>query len=137
MISTKGRYAIRVMIDIAENSNGSYVPLRDIAARQEISKKYLEIIGKELASGGFLKAASGRNGGYMLSREPEEYKISDIIRHMEGSMAPVACLKEDAEPCPRAGGCPTLPMWKEFYEYSLAFFDKKTLADLICTQTAD
>lgn len=131
MISTKGRYAIRVMIDIAENSGGNYVPLRDISARQGISKKYLEIIGKELVAGGFVRAVSGRSGGYMLTREPEEYKLSDIIRHMEGSLAPVACLRENAEQCVRADQCPTLPMWKEFYEHTLSFFDGKTIADLL------
>lgn len=136
MISTKGRYSIRVLIDIAENSDGRYVPLRDIAERQDISKKYLEIIGKELVNGGFVTAASGRSGGYKLSRRPEEYRISDIIRHMEGSLAPVACLREDSEPCPRAAGCLTLPMWKEFYDHTLSFFDNKTLADLMCTQAA-
>ena len=115
MISTKGRYAIRVMIDIAENSNGGYVPLKDIAARQDISKKYLEAIGKELVNGGLLTAASGRSGGYKLSRTPEDYKISEILELMEGTLSPVACLKENAAPCPRAQDCKTLPMWQEYY----------------------
>ena len=131
MISTKGRYAIRVMIDIAENSNGGYVPLKDIAARQDISKKYLEAIGKELVNGGLLTAASGRSGGYKLSREPGDYKISEILELMEGTLSPVACLKENAAPCPRAQACKTLPMWQEYYEQTRAFFDSKTLSDLI------
>ncbi len=122
MISTKGRYAIRVMIDIAENSEGGYVPLKDIAARQDISKKYLESIGKELVSGGLLMAASGRSGGYKLSRTPEDYKIT---------LSPVACLKENAAPCPRAQDCKTLPMWQEYYEQTRSFFDSRTLSDLI------
>jgi Rrf2 family protein len=131
MISTKGRYAIRVMIDIAENSEGGYVPLKDIAARQDISKKYLESIGKELVSGGLLMAASGRSGGYKLSRTPEDYKISEILELMEGTLSPVACLKENAAPCPRAQDCKTLPMWQEYYEQTRSFFDSRTLSDLI------
>lgn len=131
MISTKGRYAIRVMIDIAENSNGGYVPLRDIAARQDISKKYLESIGKTLVTGGLLTAASGRSGGYQLSRAPEEYRISEIIELMEGTLAPVACLKKNAAPCPRAHDCRTLSMWRDYYEQTREFFDSRTLSDLI------
>ena len=131
MISTKGRYAIRVMIDIAENSNGGYVPLKDIAGRQDISKKYLEAIGKELVNGGLLTAASGRSGGYKLSREPGDYKISEILELMEGTLSPVACLKENAAPCPREQDCKTLPMWKDYYEQTRSFFDSRTLSDLI------
>ncbi len=131
MISTKGRYAIRVMIDIAENSEGGYVPLKDIAVRQGISKKYLESIGKELVSGGVLMAASGRSGGYKLSKAPENYKMSEILELMEGTLAPVACLKQNAAPCPREQDCKTLPMWKDYYEQTRAFFDSRTLADLL------
>ena len=131
MISTKGRYAIRVMIDIAENSEGGYVPLKDIAVRQGISKKYLESIGKELVSGGVLMAASGRSGGYKLSKAPENYKMSVILELMEGTLAPVACLKQNAAPCPREQDCKTLPMWKDYYEQTRAFFDSRTLADLL------
>ena len=87
MISTRGRYAIRVMIDLAENENGKYIPLKDIAARQGISKKYLEIIVKEMVAGGLLVGASGKGGGYKLVRKPEEYPIGEIIELMEGSMA--------------------------------------------------
>ena len=130
MISTKGRYAIRVMIDIAENSEGGFVPLRDIAARQDISKKYLESIGKELVNGGLLTAASGRSGGYKLSRPPEDYRISEILELMEGTLAPVACLRQNAAPCPRAQGCKTLPMWREYYDQTREFFDSRTLSDL-------
>ena len=130
MISTKGRYAIRVMIDIAENSEGGYVPLKDIAARQKISKKYLESSGKELVNGGLLTAASGRSGGYKLTREPENYRISEILELLEGSLAPVACLRQNAVSCPSAQECKTLPMWREYYELTIAFFDSKTLSDL-------
>ncbi|MBQ9075466.1 MAG: Rrf2 family transcriptional regulator, partial [Mogibacterium sp.] len=108
-----------------------YVPLKDIAGRQDISKKYLEAIGKELVNGGLLTAASGRSGGYKLSRTPEDYKISEILELMEGTLSPVACLKENAAPCPRAQDCKTLPMWQEYYEQTRAFFDSKTLSDLI------
>lgn len=131
MISTKGRYAIRVMLDIAENSDSEYVPLKDIAARQDISKKYLEIIGRDLVKGGFVRAASGKGGGYTLTKNPDEYKLSEILNYMEGSLAPVACLKPDADVCPRADVCKTLPMWKEYYEHTLSYFDEKTLADLL------
>lgn len=131
MISTKGRYAIRVMLDIAANAVEAYVPLKDIARRQGVSKKYLEIIGKELVQGGFLVACSGRSGGYRLAKEPSDCRISDILIRMEGTLSPVACLREGADPCPRADGCLTLPMWKEYYEMTLSFFGSKTLADLI------
>ena len=114
MISTRGRYAIRVLIDIAENDNGSYIPLKDIAARQNISKKYLEIIVKDMVAGGLLTGVSGKGGGYKLNRKPEEYNIGEVIELMEGSLATVACLANDAVPCPRAGECETLPMWAEY-----------------------
>ena len=102
MISTKGRYAIRVLIDLAENDNGAYIPLKDIAARQEISKKYLEIIVKDMVTGGLLTGASGKGGGYRLCRNPEEYTIGEVLELMEGSLATVACLADGAMPCPRA-----------------------------------
>ncbi|MBP5669607.1 MAG: Rrf2 family transcriptional regulator, partial [Lachnospiraceae bacterium] len=92
MISTRGRYALRVMIDLAENDNGSFIPLKDIAAREEISKKYLEIIAKDMVAGGLLIGASGKGGGYKLSRRPEDYTILEILELMEGSMSSVACL---------------------------------------------
>ena len=105
MISTKGRYAIRVMIDLAEHDNGSYIPLKDIAARQEISKKYLEIIVKDMVTGGLIKGASGKGGGYKLLRKPEEYSVGEILELLEGPLATVACLAEGAAPCPRAAAC--------------------------------
>ncbi len=131
MISTKGRYAIRVMIDIAEQQSDGYIPLKDIAERQGISKKYLEIIMKELVRGGLLSGVSGRGGGYKLNRSPEEYPVGEIIELMEGSMAPVACLAEGAEPCPRAPICKTLPMWEEYNDLEHDFFYGKTIADLV------
>lgn len=131
MISTKGRYAIRVLIDLAEHDNGGFVPLKDVAARQEISKKYLEIIVKELVSGGLIVGASGKGGGYKLLRKPEEYPIGEIIELTEGSLSTVACLARDAIPCPRAGICETLPLWEEYDRLTHDFFYGKRLSDLI------
>ena len=110
MISTKGRYAIRVMIDLAEHEDGNYIPLKEIAARQQISKKYLENLVKELVKGGFVVGASGKGGGYKLCRKPEDYYVGEIIELMEGPLATVACLLPEAKECPRAASCQTLPM---------------------------
>ena len=131
MISTRGRYAIRVMIDLAEHSDGGYVPLKDIAARQGISKKYLEIIVKDMVAGGLLVGASGKGGGYKLLRKPEEYPIGEIIELMEGSLATVACLAQGADPCPRSASCETLPLWAEYDKMTHDFFYGKFLSDLI------
>ena len=131
MISTRGRYAIRVMIDLAENDTGSYIPLKDIAARQEISKKYLEIIVKDMVAGGLLVGASGKGGGYKLCRKPEDYSVGEIIELMEGSMATVACLENGAAPCPRAAACETLPLWAEYDKLTHDFFYGKKLVDLV------
>ncbi len=131
MISTRGRYALRVMLDLAEHTDGGFIPLKDVAARQEISKKYLEIIVKDLVAGGLLDTASGKGGGYRLNRRPEEYTVAEILEQMEGSLAAVACLAEGAPPCPRAGVCRTLPMWREYDEMVLSFFRGKTLRDLL------
>ena len=131
MISTKGRYALRVMVDLAENETGSYIPLKDIAERQDISKKYLEIIVKDLVHGGLLLAASGKGGGYRLAREAEDYSVGEIIELTEGPLAPVACLADDAAACPRSENCLTLPLWKEYYELIHNFFYNKKLSDLL------
>lgn len=131
MISTRGRYAIRVMIDLAEHDSGGYIPLKDIAARQGISKKYLEIIVKDMVAGGLLVGASGKGGGYRLCRAPEEYPIGEIIERMEGPLATVACLVDGAEPCPRAAECETLPLWSEYRQLTHDFFYGKRLSDLI------
>ena len=131
MISTRGRYALRVMIDLAENECGRYIPLKDIADRQEISKKYLEIIVKDLVRGGLVKGASGKGGGYRLCRKPEEYIVGEIIELMEGSLATVACLAPDAQTCPRAASCKTLPLWSEYDRMVHDFFYSKRLSDLL------
>lgn len=131
MISTRGRYAIRVMIDLAEHENGSYIPLKDIAARQEISKKYLEIIVKDMVAGGLLVGASGKGGGYKLCRNPEEYTVGEILKLMEGSLSSVACLADKNNDCPRRDICQTLPMWTEYDNMVHDFFYGKKLSDLI------
>ncbi len=131
MISTKGRYALRVMIDLAQHKDDGYIALKDIAARQEISKKYLEIIVKELVRGKMVSGQGGRGGGYILCRKPEEYVVGEILEWMEGSLAPVSCLTEDAPACARAGTCKTLPLWKEYNELVHQFFYSKYLSDLL------
>jgi len=131
MISTKGRYALRVMIDLAEHEQGQPVPLKDIAERQRISKKYLEIIVKDLVEGKLVKGASGKGGGYVLLRKPEEYSVGEIVERMEGTLAPVACLQKDAEACPNAAGCATLPLWTELDQLVRNFLYQKKLSEYI------
>ena len=131
MISTKGRYAIRFMIDLAEQPEGLPVPLDDVARRQEISKKYLEIIVKLLVGGKLVKGTSSKGGGYRLLRKPEEYTVGEILEITEGTLATVACLNEDAEICPRNKACKTLPMWKKYNSMIHDFFYNITIADLV------
>lgn len=132
MISTRGRYAIRVLIDLAEHDNGSYIPLKDIAARQEISKKYLEIIVKDMVAGNLIVGASGKGGGYKLCRKPEEYIIGDVLKLMEESLSCVSCLEENqAIDCPRKNVCRSLPMWIEYNKLIHDFFYSKKLSDLV------
>ncbi len=130
MISTKGRYALRVMLDLAKQNSDSYIPLKEIAERQSISKKYLEIIVKELVNSGLLIGVSGKGGGYKLSRKPEEYSVGEILEVTEGTLAVIACLEKGAEPCERAEFCDTLPMWKEYNDLVRNFFYSKKLTDL-------
>ena len=134
MISTRGRYAIRVMIDLAEHGAEGYIPLKDIAERQGISKKYLEIIVKELVAGELIQGVSGKGGGYRLCRKPEDYTIGEILSLMEGSFAAVACLSPGAAPCPRAAVCKTLPLWKEYDGLTRSFFFGKRLSDYVGTE---
>ena len=133
MISTRGRYAIRIMIDLAQQDGAHLIPLKDIAARQEISKKYLEIIVKDLVSAGLVKGASGKGGGYRLTRKPEEYTIGEILEVTEGTLCSVACLADPEYKCPRKEFCPTLPMWKEFDSVVHDFFFGRKLSDLVST----
>jgi len=118
------------MIDLAENSDGNYIPLKDVAARQEISKKYLEIIVKDMVNGGLLKGASGKGGGYKLVRKPEEYNVGEILELMEGKLSSVACLSDKNFTCPRKDGCPTLPLWTEYDNMIHDFFYGRKLSDL-------
>ena len=131
MISTKGRYGLRVMIDLAKNDNGSYIPLKDIAERQEISKKYLEIIVKKMVEGGLVKGSSGKGGGYKLVKKTEKYTVGEILTLMEGTISSVACLADKDYDCPRKKKCETLPMWKEFDKIVHDYFYKKKLSDLL------
>ena len=131
MISTKGRYALRVMIDLAEHIEDGYIPLKDIAERQQISKKYLEIIVKDLVSGKLVTGVSGKHGGYKLCKAPEECSVGEILECTEGSLATVACLSAGAEPCPRAAGCQTLPIWEEYDKLTHDFFYGKMLSDFL------
>ena len=118
------------MIDLAEHTEEGYIPLRDIAERQEISKKYLEIIMSELVKSGMVSGISGKHGGYSLTRDPSDYPVSDILKTMEGDLAPVACLRDGAEPCPRAASCRTLPLWSELNDIVSDFLSSKRLSDL-------
>ena len=112
IVSTKGRYALRVMIDLAEHRSEKYVPLKEVAARQEISEKYLENILKVLVQNGFLEGLRGKGGGYRLTREPDQYTVGEILTLTEGSLAPVSCLAQGAAPCRRMSSCRTYEMWK-------------------------
>ena len=131
MISTKARYALRVMADLAQHQQEGYIPLKDIAKRQEISEKYLEIILKSLVKNKMLKGVRGKGGGYRLTRSPEEYVIGEIIELTEGPLAPVACLRPDAEESSRKETCVTLPLWKKYNALIQDFFFHITLEDLI------
>ena len=119
------------MIDLAENNKNGYIPLKDIAERQGISKKYLEIIAKELTVGKLIEGVSGKGGGYKLSRDPGEYSVGEIIELMEGSIAPVSCVGKGADKCPHASECRTLPMWTEYDNMIHDFFYGKKLTDLL------
>ncbi len=130
MISTKGRYALRFLMDVAEHQGDGFVPLRDVAARQEISEKYLEIVVKELVKGGLLTALRGKGGGYRLSHSPEEYGVKSILELMEGPLAPVACLESVQNVCPRSNGCLTLPLWQGLDKVISDYLAQFTLADL-------
>lgn len=131
MISTRGRYALRVMIDLAEHGGGDFVPMKEVAARQEISLKYIERIMPLLTKENLVEGQHGKGGGYRLCRPPEDYSVGEILRATEGGLAPVACLERGAKPCPRAAECRTLPMWKKYYAMTNEFFDGISIADLM------
>lgn len=129
-ISTKGRYSLRVMIDLASNSNGNYISLRDIAIRQEISNKYLEQIIAMLNKAGYLETARGNSGGYRLAKQAKEYRVGDILRATEGDLTPIYCLTEEGE-CSRKEDCKTHSFWKGLDKVINEYVDSKTLEDLI------
>lgn len=131
MISTKGRYALRVMLDLAAQPENTYTPLKEIAARQEISEKYLEIILKNLVKEKFLKGVRGKGGGYQLTRPAGQYTVGEILETAEGPLSPVTCLLPDAQPCPRRAHCHTLPMWTKFDQMAHDFFYGITLEELL------
>ena len=130
MVSTKGRYALRVMIDLAENNKGEYTPLKDIAKRQDISQKYLESIMVILSKAGLVDGRHGKGGGYKLNRTADEYTVGEILRLTENGLVPVSCLKEERNTCERIAECRTLPMWESLNKLINDFFDDITLADL-------
>lgn len=131
MVSTKGRYALRVVLDLAEHNSGEYVPLSEISTRQEISMKYLEIIVKSLVQGKLLEGQRGKGGGYRLTRPLNEYLIGEILELTEGTLATVACLDNGANICPREEKCKTLVMWKKYDSMVHDFFYNITIEDLM------
>ncbi len=133
-ISTKGRYALRLMLDIAAHDSGEPVRIKDIASRQEISAKYLEQIVAILSKAGYVKSIRGPQGGYRLTRKPEEYPLGDILRLTEGSLAPVECLEGETNQCPRAGDCITLLFWKKLDKAIRELTEGYTLEDLLTWQ---
>ncbi len=130
-ISTKGRYALRLLVDLAEYNTGENISLKDIAARQEISFKYLEQIITMLNRAGLVRSVRGPQGGYRLAKRPEEYTVGEILRLTEGSLAPVSCLDEEENNCPRKEECATIELWQELYQAILGVVDHTTLADLV------
>ena len=129
-ISTKGRYALRLMLDLAVHDTGEFISLKDISARQDITVKYLEQIVTQLTKAGFLRSQRGNNGGYRLSRRPAEYSVGEILRVMEGSLEPIACLEDDPILCPRQEGCAVLPFWKGLSKVINQYVDGVSLQDL-------
>lgn len=131
LISTKGRYALRVMIDLAEHQSEGFIPLKETAGRQEISEKYLEGILKTLVKSKMLAGQRGKGGGYRLTKAPDQYTVGNILRVTENSLAPVACLDKEQEACPRTASCKTLSMWQGLEQVINDYLDHITLADLV------
>ena len=137
LVSTRGRYAIRVMIDLAEHMNGKHIPMKEIADRQDVSLKYMTKIMQALTKSGMLDGQHGKGGGYKLNRDPEEYRVGDILRLTEGTLAPVACIDETDCKCDRSFECRTRPMWNELDKLISEYLDGITIADLMEGNTAD
>lgn len=131
MISTRGRYALRVMIDLAEHQEDGYTPMKDVAKRQSVSLGYMEKILPVLVKNGIVEGLQGKTGGYRLIRKPEEYTLGEILRLTEGSLAPVACLECGATPCNKATDCRTLPVWTELDRRINEYLDSVTVSDLL------
>ena len=131
MVSTRGRYALRVMIDLAGHQEEGYIPMKDVAARQGISLKYLEQILPVLSQNKLVSAVHGKGGGYLLAKEPSAITVGEILRLTEKELAPVACLAEGAEACDREALCPTLDFWKGYNKVMTDYLDSKTLADFL------
>ena len=131
LVSTKGRYAMQIMIDLAQHNDGEFIVLMDIANRQNISEKYLESIVASLSREGLLVAQRGRGGGYRLAKAPGEYTAGEIIRATEGPLAPVACLKTEDNECPNAADCLTLPLWEGLDRRMSEYLDAITLQDVV------
>lgn len=131
IVSTRGRYALRVLVDLAEHSEDERIPLKDVAERQEISQKYIESIMTLLSKNGFVDGVHGKGGGYRLNRAPEDYKVGDILRLTEGTLAPVACLEAGAAPCPKKEHCRTIPMWTKLDELIEGYLDSVSIKDLM------
>lgn len=129
-ISTRGRYALRVMCDLAEHDDGNYIPLKDVAERQKISKKYLESIMLDLSNAALVDGRHGKGGGYKLNRGAESYTVFEILQITEGDLAPVACLNGNSAGCERAAECKTLNIWAGFYKLTKEYFEGITLSDL-------
>lgn len=134
MISTRGRYALRVLMDLAENAEQGYIPMKSVAQRQELSLKYIERIMPVLSKNKLVEGIHGKGGGYRLVKKPSEYKVGEILRLTEGNLAPVACLECGAKPCKHADSCRTLPMWAEFHKMANDYFDSITIENLINNQ---
>ena len=135
-ISTKGRYALRLMIDLAQHDAGGYIPLRDISRRQEISAKYLEQIVVQLSRAGFVTSTRGAQGGYCLAREPREYTVGMILRLIEGTLSSVSCLDDNPNKCHRCNNCVTLEVWQQINDAVNDVIDHITLQDLLEKQLA-
>ncbi len=131
MITTKGRNALKVMVDLARHEGEGYISLADVAERQRESLKYLETSAKQLTSAGLVVSARGKSGGYKLARPAAEYTAAEILLSGEGTLAPVSCLEEGSAPCENAGTCATLPLFKELDEVIMNFLNSKKLSDLI------
>ena len=131
LVSTKGRYALRIFMELASRPQGAYVSLDDIAEAQNVSEKYLESIVRGLVKSKMLEGQRGRGGGYRLTRVPEAYSVGEILEHTEGSLAPVSCLDCSPNPCERAADCRTLPMWKRLDSIIYDYLNSVTLADLM------